>query len=98
MSLSFLSTNFIRLQPFSRIIVYTFELHKEISVNRQQGCLTGLFKLLMLDVVFDWLQDRFGFGRGVSCTGCGCGFILLILFIALSCQVIFGTNWLQLGF
>lgn len=67
-------------------------------MNRQQGCLTGLFKLLMLDVVFDWLQDRFGFGRGVSCTGCGCGFILLILFVALSCQVIFGTNWLQFGF
>ena len=74
------------------------EVRKEIYVNRQQGCLTGLFKLLMLDMVFDWLQDRFGFGRGVSCTGCGCGFILLILFVALSCQVLLGTNWLQFGF
>jgi hypothetical protein len=52
----------------------------------------------MLDVLFDWLQDRFGFGRGASCSGCGCGFILLIVFIALSCQVIMNTNWLQLGF
>jgi len=52
----------------------------------------------MLDVLFDWLQERFGFGRGASCTGCGCGFILLILFIALSCQVIFNTDWLHLGF
>ena len=67
-------------------------------MNKQQGCLTGLFKLLMLDVLFDWLQDTFGFGRGASCTGCGCGFILLIIFIALTCQVIFNTNWLQFGF
>jgi len=67
-------------------------------VNNRQGCLTGLFKLLMLDVVFDWLQDRFGFGRGCSCTGCGCGFILLILFIILALQVIFGTSWLHFGF
>jgi hypothetical protein len=52
----------------------------------------------MLDVVFDWLQDRFGFGRGCSCTGCGCGLILMILFIVLTLQVIFGTNWLQFGF
>ncbi|MCK4829212.1 hypothetical protein KA005_76520 [bacterium] len=67
-------------------------------MNRQQGCLTGLFKLLMLDVLFDWLQKTFGFGRGASCTGCGCGFILLIIFIALSCQVFTNTNWFQLGF
>jgi len=52
----------------------------------------------MLDVLFDWLQDTFGFGKGVSCSGCGCGFILLIIFIALTCQVIFNTNWFQLGF
>ena len=67
-------------------------------MNKQQGCLTGLFKLLLLDVLFDWLQKTFGFGRGLSCSGCGCGFILLIIFIALTCQVIFGTNWLQFGF
>ncbi len=67
-------------------------------MNKQQGCLTGLLKLLMLDVVFDWLQDRFGFGQGASCTGCGCGFILLILFVALTCQVFSNTNWFRLGF
>jgi hypothetical protein len=52
----------------------------------------------MLDVVFDWLQDRFGFGRGVSCTGCGCGIILLIISIILTLQVLFDTNWLRIGF
>jgi hypothetical protein len=52
----------------------------------------------MLDVLFDWLQRRFGFGRGCSCTGIGCGFILLIFFIALSCQVVLNTDWLQFGF
>ncbi|RLD03986.1 MAG: hypothetical protein DRI65_11660 [Chloroflexota bacterium] len=67
-------------------------------MNKGQGCLTGLFKLLMLDVLFDWLQDTFGFGKGASCSGCGCGFILLIIFVALTCQVIFNTNWFQFGF
>jgi hypothetical protein len=67
-------------------------------VNRQDGCLSGLFKLLMLDVLFDWLQKRFGFGRGASCTGCGCGLILLIIFIILALQVVFHTNWFHFGF
>ncbi|MGD8244186.1 MAG: hypothetical protein PVG25_06200 [Anaerolineae bacterium] len=62
------------------------------------GCLSGLLKLLMLNWLFDWLQDRFGFGRGLSCTGCGCGVILLILFLILTCSVISGTNWFELGF
>jgi len=66
--------------------------------SRKQGCIAGLLQLLMLDVLFDWLQRRFGFGRGCSCTGIGCGFILLILFIALSCQVVLQTNWLQISF
>lgn len=71
---------------------------KEYNVNRRSGCLTGLLQLLMLDVLFDWLQRRFGFGRGASCSGCGCGMILLIAFLVLSCRVITTTNWLQLGF
>ena len=62
------------------------------------GCLSGLLKLFLLDRLFNWLQERFGFGRGVSCTGCGCGVILLILFLILACSVITGTNWLDLGF
>ncbi len=60
------------------------------------GCISGLFQLIMLDWVFDWLQDRFGFGRGCSCSGCGCGVILLILFIIMSCSVITGTDWFRL--
>ncbi len=62
------------------------------------GCLSGLLKLFLFDKLFDFLQDRFGFGRGISCSGCGCGLILLILSIAVSCSVIFNTNWLDFGF
>lgn len=65
-------------------------------MNDRPGCLSGLLKLFILDKVFDWLQNRVGFGRGPL--GCGCGFILLIIFIALSCSVITGTNWLEFGF
>ncbi len=64
-------------------------------MERRQGCLVGLLKLAVLDAVFDWLQDRFGFGRGCSCTGMGCGVILLILFIVLSCGVVTGTDWFR---
>ena len=64
-------------------------------MERRQGCLVGFLKLAVLDTVFDWLQDRFGFGRGCSCTGMGCGVILLILFIVLACSVITGTDWLR---
>ena len=62
------------------------------------GCLSGLLKLFVLDKVFDFLQDRFGFGRRASCGGCGCGIILLFLSIAFTCSVIFSTNWFDLGF
>ncbi|HEY5571698.1 MAG TPA: hypothetical protein VIK64_01680 [Anaerolineales bacterium] len=67
-------------------------------MDQRPGCLSGLLKLLLLNWLFDALQDRFGFGRGASCTGCGCGFILLLIFISLSCAVITGTNWFQVGF
>ncbi len=65
-------------------------------MNDRPGCLSGLLKLLVLNWLFDWLQDNFGFGRG--CSGCGCGVILLILFVLFSCSIITGTDWLQLGF
>ncbi len=65
-------------------------------MNRRGGCLEGLLKLFLLDLVFDWLQNRFGFGRGCSCTGCGCGVILFILFLVFACQIIFGTDWTRL--
>jgi len=67
-------------------------------MDDRPGCLSGLLKLFLLDRLFNWLQERFGFGRGVSCTGCGCGVILLIIFLILACSVITGTNWLDLGF
>ncbi len=65
-------------------------------MERRPGCLAGLLKLFLLDVIFDWLQDRFGFGRGCSCTGMGCGLILLILFLILACSVITNTDWFRL--
>ncbi len=67
-------------------------------MRNRSGCLGGLLKLLLLDWIFDWLQDRFGFGRGPSCTGCGCGFILLIIFLALACSVLTNTNWTSFTF
>ncbi len=62
----------------------------------RQGCLAGLMELFLLDKLFDWLQKRFGFGRGCSCTGIGCGFILLVLFILFACGVLGNTDWLRL--
>ena len=67
-------------------------------MEERPGCLSGLLKLAFLNWIFDWLQEKFGFGRGVSCTGCGCGIILLIIFLALSCSVVTGTDWFNLGF
>jgi hypothetical protein len=65
-------------------------------MNRRPGCLSGLLQLAFLNVVFDWLQEKFGFGRGCSCTGMGCGVILLILFLIMACSVITGTDWFRL--
>jgi len=67
-------------------------------MNDRPGCLSGLLKLFLLNWLFDWLQEHFGFGRGISCTGCGCGFILLIVFVLFACSTITGTNWLEFGF
>ena len=64
--------------------------------NDRRGCLEAFLELTLLSVVFDWLQDRFGFGRGCSCSGCGCGLILLLLFIIFACGIITGTDWLRL--
>lgn len=62
----------------------------------RSGCLVGILKLLLLDWLFDWLQERFGFGKGCSCSGIGCGIILLIIFLVLACSIITNSNWLQL--
>ncbi len=65
-------------------------------MERRPGCLVGLLKLAFLNAIFDWLQDRFGFGRGASCGGVGCGVILLIIFLLLACSTCMGTDWFQL--
>ncbi len=62
----------------------------------RQGCLAGLLELFLLDKLFDWLQRRFGFGRGCSCGGLGCGFILLVLFVVLACGIINNVDWTRL--
>jgi hypothetical protein len=64
-------------------------------MDRRPGCLGGLFELFMLQWLFDGLQKLFGF-RSNSCLGCGCGFILLILFIILALGIIFQTDWFRL--
>lgn len=63
--------------------------------NQKSGCLAGILKLFLLDKVFDWLQERFGYKSG-SCMGCGCGFILMLIFIAIATSIIFDINWLRL--
>ena len=60
----------------------------------RQGCLAGLLQLFLLDKLFDWLQKRFGFGRG--CSGFGCGLILLIIFLAIACGIFGNTDWFKL--
>ena len=63
--------------------------------NRNQGCLAGIFEILLLDRLFKWLQKKFGYQSG-SCMGCGCGTLLLILFIMIVISIIFKTNWFKL--
>jgi hypothetical protein len=67
-------------------------------MDRRPGCLGGLFRLAIIAAVFDWLQDRFGFGRGASCGGIGCGMILLLIFIILVCGTCATTDWFSLSF
>jgi len=66
--------------------------------RREQGCLTGLLQIIALAWLFDWLQDTFGFGRGCSISGCGCGFLLLCVFLTLLCGIVFNTDWFRFGF
>ncbi len=61
--------------------------------EERPGCLWGILKLFLLTVIFEWLEEHFGFGRGCSCSGCGCGLLLLLLFILFACSIIFGTDW-----
>lgn len=67
-------------------------------MQERPGCLSGLFKLAFINWIFDFMQERFGFGKGLSCSGCGCGMILFILFLYFTCSTLFGTDWFRLGF
>lgn len=67
-------------------------------MSNRPGCLSGLLKLVALKWLFDWLQQQFGFGRRQSCIGCGCGTILLVIFAALVCSTLAGTDWTKIGF
>jgi hypothetical protein len=67
----------------------------EADMDRRPGCLAGLFELAILNWVYDFFQHTFGFGRR-SCSGCGCGVIMMIIFIVLVCQIVTGTNWFKL--
>ena len=60
----------------------------------RQGCLAGLLELFMLNKLFDWLQKRFGFGKG--CSGFGCGVIFFVIFILIACAIFGNTDWLSL--
>jgi len=65
-------------------------------MEERPGCLGGLLRLVFLNAIFDWLQERFGFGRGLSCSGIGCGVILMILFVILVCSTCTSTDWTSL--
>ena len=79
-----------------RVKLILCQLIERRHMRERPGCLVGLLKLFLLDKLFDWLQQRFGFGRGFSCAGLGCGILLLIVFIALACSIFTGTDWLRL--
>jgi len=65
--------------------------------TQRPGCLSGFLKLFLLDKLYNWLQRTFGYKSG-SCMGCGCGFILMLIFLWLAASIIFGTDWLRLSF
>jgi hypothetical protein len=66
-------------------------------MRERGGCLEGLFRLFLLTAAFDWLEKRWGFGRGCSCTGIGCGLIILLVFLVLACGTLTGTDWTRLN-
>jgi hypothetical protein len=56
-------------------------------MKNRQGCLASLLELFLLDKLFNWLERRFGLGRGL---------IILVAAILLACSIITRTNWLSL--
>ena len=57
------------------------------------GCLGGLLRLALLTWLFEFLEERFGFGKGCSCSGVGCGVVFLVLFVILACYILATTRW-----
>lgn len=74
---------------------------KHIEKDKNEYEKTGLFirinEAFFLDRIYDWSQRRFGYKNG-GCMGCGCGTILFLIFIYFILQIIFGTDWLRIGF
>ena len=64
-------------------------------MKHRQGCLASLLELFLLDKLFNWLEWKIG-RRGCSCSGIGCGLIILVVAILLACPIITRTNWLRL--
>jgi len=68
--------------------------------DERPGCLSGLLKLTLLALVFQWVQERIGSSNGqcsCTCSGCSCtGCLLLVLFVLLSCYILFSTDWTRL--
>ncbi len=67
-------------------------------MNDRRGCLGGLLELFLLTSLFNWLEERFGFGRGCSCTGVGCGLIILLIFVCALCSLMFNVDWTSFRF
>ncbi len=64
-------------------------------MGERRDCFGGLLELFLLTSLFNWLQERFGFVRGRSCTGMGCGTAFLILFACAFCSIVFNEDWTQ---
>lgn len=67
-------------------------------MNDRRGCLGGLLELFLLTSLFNWLEERFGFGRGCSCTGIGCGLVFLLIFMCAVCSLVFNVDWTSFRF
>ncbi len=64
-------------------------------MDDRPGCLVGLLKLTLLRWAYEFLQKTFGWKSG-SCTGCGCGFIIFLIFLILVLSILFSTDWFKL--
>ncbi|MCA1554400.1 MAG: hypothetical protein LC737_08480 [Chloroflexi bacterium] len=67
-------------------------------MNERRGCLGGLLELFLLNTLFNWMESRFGFGRSRSCSGIGCGLLILILSACAFCSIVFNVDWTQFRF